>query len=470
MNNKDLFNAINDIDEKFIEDAGKYLIDDEADDPLHSGAVEVYPGVTRFSPLKLVASIAAAAVFITGISIAFNHYRGRINVDPNTGEAASLGGDNTPGIGDDNSAANIGTHAPQTNTPLPFEVIGPDNRQLWYDDITSAESFKTDADTQDYLLSKQDLTEDNWFSLYLGFAYVAAANGYNYNTIDNSPADVNGANDTQSYSFKRIQKGDTFMGLTVKEASSTISRLATPDEYDENDNVTRVTALTYNYVEFEGSMTADVYFINDGGKYYCIFRYGANSLPIMEYSVYDFLTTGEYTTLTRTYQSFNAIQYAGEMPTLELDEDEKALIEPYLANSDYVKATATFDNISIECTQALSYCDYTCSASLKEVTLSYVDTDKNLMGEIPFDEKTEMKLRAILGCASDITELRNNAEVMNLTDCEDIRVYRGIANMAGEFGEEIPEGTLTPGMIIELRGSDGEHVAAYRIREDVLPD
>lgn len=452
MNNKDLFNAINDIDEKFIEDAGKYLIDDEADDPLHSGAVEVYPGQTHFSPLKLVASIAAAAVFITGVSIAFNHYRGRISVDPNTGEAASLGGNDNPGIGDDNSAANIGTHAPQTNTPLPFEVIGPDNRQLWYDDITIAEGFTTDADTQDYPLSKQDLTEDNWLSLYLGFAYVAVADGYNYNTIDNSPADVNSADNTLSYSFKRIQKGDTYLGLIVKEASSTISRLANPDEYDEddrNDNVTRVTAMTYNYVELEGSITEDVYFINDGGKYYCVFRYGTILLPIMDYSVYDFLSTGEYTTKARTSVFGNGFEYAGEMPVLELDESEKVLVERALENADYIKATATFDNISIECTQALGSCEYSYNASLAKVFLSYVDTDE----KTPFDEETEMQLRAILGCTNNVEDIIDNEELLNLTGATEIRVFNR-RDENGNIGDRTYSGELVWGDTIAFYKGD----------------
>ncbi len=467
MNNKDLFNAINDIDEKFIEDAGKYLNDDDDTDPLHSGAVEIYPGETRFSPLKLVASIAAAAVFITGVSIAFNHYRGRIIVDPNTGEEVSIGGDDgsTGVVQNDNSAANIGTHAPQTDAPLPFEVIGPDNRQLWYDDITSVERFTPGLKDDDVPLLKEDLTEDNWFSLNCGFAYVAEPLGHNFNNIDSYPIDIGGLTDDLAHDFKRIQKGDTFMGLTVKEASSTITRLANNNEYDDDGKVTRVTALSHNYVEFEGEITADVYLINDNGTYYCVFRNGESQFPIMDYDIFDFLSTNEYNTPFRKLVTENGFQYAGEMPVLTLDETEVYTVERALSNSNYLKATAIFENISVESTQNLGSNNYTYNARMAKVTLSYVEsvvTADNLSGETPFSAENEMQLRAILGSAETVEELQSSADaIKQLTECNNIKVYRGIANMAGEYGEEIPEGSITAGMVIALYNGD-ELIAAYK--------
>ncbi|MDE6731957.1 MAG: hypothetical protein K2J77_03685 [Oscillospiraceae bacterium] len=445
MNNKDLFNAINDIDEKFIEDAGKYLNDDDAD-LLHSGAVEIYPGETRFSPMKLIASIAAAAVFITGVSIAFNHYRGKIFVDPNTGEEVSLGG--STGVSDGNSGTDIGTHAPKTVGPLPFEVIGPDDRQLWYEDIIGAVGL--DGET----LRKEDLTEDNWQSLNCDFAYIAVPDGYNYNTVDNSPVEINSkADDSLTHDFMRIHNGGVYGDLTVMSAYSTISRLD-----DESDN--SIAVLSKNHIEFSGEITADVYLVNDNGKYYCVFRNGEAQLPIFGYDIYEYLKLGEYTTDLQTLKCENGFQYVGEMPVLTLDENEIYTCGRALENSNYLKATATFDNISIESSQTLGSNSYTYNASMAKVTLSYVDTDE----ETPFDEETEMELRAILGSAEDISELKNNAEVMSLSGCSDIRVYKGI-DPDGNLGEEVYNGKLVSGnrnntSIIVLY-SNGKQIAAY---------
>lgn len=473
MNNKDLFNAINDIDEKFIEDAGKYLSYDDSDDPLRSEAVEIFPGETRFSPIKLVASIAAAAVLITGVTIAVKHYRGKINIDANTGETASVGTAGVQGNSETNSGTDIGTHAVTAHGPLPFEVIGPNNRQLWYEDITSVERFVTGSELPDEPLLKEDLTEDNWFSLTSGFAYIAVPFGNNYNTIDNTPADINiKAGDLLAHEFKRVSPGNTFGELTVKKASSTITRLADNDNETDDGKVARVAALSNNYVEFEGSITADVYLINDGGTYYFVFRNGETQLPLIGYNIYDSLMFDEYR--TEIFQiNFTNVQYAGELPEMKLDENEKAGIEPYLGNANYLKAQITLENIKIEATQNLGSNVNEYSADISKIVFNYVDpvvSKNNLFGETTFTAENEMKIRAILGSADDISELKNNVEVMNLTDCKDIRVYRGNANMAGEFGEEISEGSLTPGMVIAFFNSEGERVAEYKCREAVLSE
>lgn len=443
MNNKDLFNAINDIDEKFIADAGKYLTED-VDDPLHSGAVEIYPGQTRFSPLKLVASIAAAAVFITGVSIAFNHYSGKIFVDPNTGETESLGG-NT-GVPVENSGANIGTPAPKTTGPLPFEVIGPDGDQLWYEDIIGA------VDLNGETLRKEEITEDNWQSINCNFAYFAEPHGYNYNNIDNTPADMYlGAGDSLAHDFKRVYDGNFYGALTVTSAYSTISRL-------DDENGSSTAALSENHIEFSGEITVDVYLVNDGDNYYCVFRNNEIALPILDYEIFNYLSTNDYTTPLRTLVTENGFQYAGEMPALTLDETEVYTVDRALSNSNYLKATATFENISVDCTQSLGSNEFNYNARMAKVTLSYVDTDE----KTPFTEETEMKLRAMLGSAEEISEVINNKELLNLTGATEIRVFER-TEQNGVLGEEVYDGKLVSGNrghIIVLY-SNGEEIAAY---------
>lgn len=466
MNNKDLFNAINDIDEKFIEDAGKYLSDDDSDDPSHSEAIEIFPGETRFSPIKLVASLVAAAVLITGVTVAVRHHRRSLSISPNTVDAASGGNATGTTIGQGNGetdSAAVSTHVITTAGPLPFEIIGPDDRQLWYEDITDIEKFVAGVRTYEPLL-KEDLTEDNWLNVTCGnFAYIAVPNGNNFNTVDNSPADMNIKNgNSLEHEFRRVYAGSTFGGLTVTKASSTFTRLANRDEETEDGKVKRVTALSHNYVEFDGSITADVYLVNDDGDYYCVFRNGENKLPLIGYDIYNFLTLGEHTTEINTINFNDSFQYAGELPALTLDEKEKESIEPYLCNANYLKAQVILENIKVEGNQHLGSNSYTYTADLPKIVFSFVETvvtDSHPFGETPFTGETEMKLRAILGSAGDIPAMKNDVEALKITDCTDIRVFRDM-DKNGDFVDEILEGNLASGNIIALY-TDDIIIAAY---------
>lgn len=463
MNNKDLFNAINDIDEKFIADAGKYLNDEDSDDPLHPEAVEIFPGETRFSPIKLVSSLVAAAVLIMGITLTVKHFRGKINVDPNTGEGVSLG---TASGAQGNSGTDIGTHAITRTGPLPFEVFGPDNRQLWYENITSVEGFVPGYGSAMPVV-KEELTEDNWLSLTCeDFAYIAVPFGNNFNNVDNSPADLNVEGISTEHEFKRIYAGSTFGDLIVTKASSTISRLADISAETDGGNASKAAELSYNYIEFSGSITADVYLINDNnGHFYCVFRNGEAQLPLVCYNIYEHLTRGVYETDLKNESFNNGFQYAGEMPVLTLDEDDIYICERAMANSNYVKATATFDNISIECSQTLGSSEVIYNASLAKVTVGYVEsvtTDQNLFGETPFDEKTEMQLRAILGSTRDISKLKSNEEIKSLTGCTDIRVFKNI-DINGNYGEELYEGELSSG----TKGVNMNAIVIYKNEEPV---
>lgn len=65
MKNNDLFNAINNIDEEYINSAGKYLKNGNFDD-FDTG--EFRPEIKKRSPLKIAASIAAAVAVVSGVT------------------------------------------------------------------------------------------------------------------------------------------------------------------------------------------------------------------------------------------------------------------------------------------------------------------------------------------------------------------------------------------------------------------
>lgn len=457
MNNKDLFNAINDIDEKFIEDAGKYLSDDDSDDPSRSEAIEIFPGESRFSPIKLVASLAAAAVLITGVTIAVRHHRRSLSIAPRTVDTVSGGNatGTTIGQGDGNTDSEpmLGTHSFDLNAPLPFEIVGPDNLQLTYSDVTQIGGS-----------SKEDLTKDNWESITCGgFAYIAAPYGNNFNTIDHTPADVE-INDRRSlaHEFKRIYVGDTFGTLTVTEASNTFAHETFSQTSDENE-ASDIVALSKNFVKFDGKITANGYIINDGDRYIYVFQNGEKQLPLVHYSLVDFIMNNEYESSLEWSHFENGIQYAGELPTLILGEEEKANIEPFLSSADYLKAQITLDNITMESSQSVEGTSCIISYDTSKVVLNYADS----IVVTPFAEENEREIRSILSCARDISELKSNTELAKLANCDDIKVYRNIA-VNYEPGEEITEGDLRYGMVIELRGSEGERLALYRLREGAV--
>lgn len=470
MNNKDLFNAINDIDEKFIEDAAKYLNDDDGDDPLNPRAVEIFPGEARFPVIKLVASIAAAAVFITGVTFAVKHYRGKMGISPNAAAsentAASGGGEADPN-------PDLGTHAVTKTGPLPFELIGPDDKQLWYEDIAGYVvedpvngSVKVDVTEAENAIV--ELSEDNWESVSCSFAYFALPSTSNYNTIDDPEIDYDSAEDYMMMrGFRRIYVGNTYGGLTVKNAYSQHTRTTFTDP--ETNETTEATYLSNNYIAFDGETTAEVYIVNNGyDDYCCIFRNGADNFPIVGYDVPTYLEQNDYYAKLNSLKNENGFRYAGDMPVMWLDDDEKALIVPYLNNANYLKATVTFTNITLN--SASTGIDI--NADIAKIDLNYVTpvvTSDNLSGETPFTGETETQVRAILGSAEDVLKLKDNNEIMSLTGCDNIRVYNGIGNMAGMFGEDIIEGCIAPGNVIALY-RDGEEIAVYKCREVELTE
>lgn len=472
MNNQDLFNAINDIDEKFIADAGKYLSDDESDDPSHSEAVEIYPGVTRFSPVKLIAPIAAAAVLVAGVAVALKMSRRYFSIapnaiisDPTDDDAGSAGAEYSVAVPPNDG---IEPYELGTGGELPFELRGPDGVQIRYGEITGISGD----------VEKSELTESNWESITCGgFAYIAAPYGNNFNTIDNTPTDVDINSDKSLvHEFKRIYVGESFGNLTVKEASSSFKRDSMTNSRDESsdDNETyNVTALDRNYVKFDGEITTDVYIVNDGDRYYYFFRNGESQLPLVDYNVTSFVLNNEYETELERRHCDNGIEYAGELPALILEEKERAIIEPYLSNANYLKAHLTLGNITLESSQRVGYTSSNFSGDTKKIVFNYVEpviTDSNPSGETPFTAENEMQIRSILGSARTVAELNDNIEAIKLyAGCDNIKVFTDVTKEGGVFWNEVPDGKLAPGMYIRLYNGD-ELAASYKYKEAAITD
>lgn len=478
MNNKDLFNAINNIDEKIIEDAGKYLKKDAADPSRLSEPVEITPAEIRLTPLKIISPIAAAVVLVVGAAVAFKLWHGIPSVQLAQGNAegtsaqasvletsvaAEIGTDDAPpavngnnnGIDNEYNAADPAAsadgsadaptaaessdyldYAINNNTgELSFYVFGPDMRNLTYDDITAVRG-ETGAGGI--------LTENNWTELFCdGFAYAVYPNGNNINTVDNFDADVEALHKTLSEeeSLKsadgcwRLYVGDDFYGLTVAEASSTFAR---------SDDAEAV-SLERNYVRFKGEAIVNAYIVKSDGGYYLVFRNGCYWFPLMNIAAFEPDESNEKFLFGTRFETFTAdnFQYVGELPAVKLDNNvfDTEDFSEYFTAKNYRKALVTLSDISIElsggkCTvnANISHCLFQCWESLTEPT---------------FDVSNGNRVAEILDYVPYIEDLRDRTdEISRIIPCDDIRIYSDLNEM--NFGTDTGDGELKSGMIAAI--------------------
>ena len=186
MKDKDLFNAIDNIDEEFITEAGKYLQDDESIISFHdTDPIEVRPAARKFSPIRLIAPIAAAVLLVGGITFALK------TLDPfqytpegtgNSEETSSYTG-NVVGFSSRTEKPEQSSPEPAPDTKLPFTLYGPDYQQLTYGEVGEGIIITNTGYQQRF--PAYELTDNNWSRLAApDFAYIAVPKGANYNSAD----------------------------------------------------------------------------------------------------------------------------------------------------------------------------------------------------------------------------------------------------------------------------------------------
>lgn len=472
MNNKDLFNAINNIDEKIIEDAGKYLKKDAADPSRLSEPVEISPAEIRLTPLKIISPIAAAVVLVVGVAVSFKLWNSIPSVSLADGAAegtavsasvleissaaSAVGTDDAPpadngnniatapaastdGSADAPTAAESSDYIDYTinnNTgELSFYVFGPDMRYLTYDDITAVRG-ETGAGGI--------LTEDNWTELICdGFAYAVYPNGNNINTADNFDADVEALK--KVFAEEQILKladdcwrlgvGDDFRGLTVAEASSSFVR----------SEDTGTVSLNRNYVRFDGEVIVNAYIVKSGDEYRLVFRNGCYWFPLMNIGIIEVDNFDEKQMYGMRFETFTAgdFQYVGELPATELKNDGFYAEEfrEFFTVRNYQKAFVTLSDISIE----LSGGKYSINASVSHCLLQCWES----LTEPPFDVSNGDRVAYAIDSAPNIESLKDRViEINNFCPCDDIRVYSDIDEM--NYGTDASGGELKPGMIAAI--------------------
>lgn len=331
MTEKDLFNAINEIETKYITDAWRNT---EAE-PL-----VIESGKT--SKLKIFGVAAAFAAAAAAICLVVHIRVNYPNVTPPDSSSLSV-------------------HSP--GDVLPADIHGPDGVRITYGDVTKVSG----EDRQ--IFAADEITEDNWQEIVCGgFTYLAMPlNGENYNSVDN-PSLFDGTGllfrlDTMSY--KRWNVCDTFHGLTVKSASTTFQYhykgdpVFTPNECS---------------VEFDGTATVDGYIMyDDDGNLICVPKYGESFLPIiypceeLKWGHKDKIGDFELNTAQTVFY---------------LDNDNDLDVFHWLGIDDYADVTLTVSNVRMYSVSSMKVPNYT-RAVIDKIE-EYIPGEK-LTGDLPFE-------------------------------------------------------------------------------------
>lgn len=333
MTEKDLFNAINEIDAKYITDAWQNT---------EAQSFDVESGKT--SRLKIFGTVAAFAAAAAAICLVVH-----IRV-------------NSPGGFPQHNNSLI-VHSP--SELLPADIHGPDEVRITYGDVTEVTNEDGGA------FSADEITADNWQRIVCeGFTYLAMPlNGENYNSIDN-PSMFDGTLDASrlrldSLSYTRWNVGDTFHGLTVKSASTAFQY------HYKGEPIFTPSECT---VEFDGTASVDGYIMYDNdGNLICVPMYGESFLPFL------------YPCEELKFGSKNKIgdfEFNTAQSVFYLDNDNNLDIDRILEGKTIAKVTLTVSDVRMSSIASVKVPNYV-RATVDEID-EYVPGDK-LTGELPFE-------------------------------------------------------------------------------------
>ena len=340
MKNKELFEAIDKIDEEFVNSAGKYLGSFTDTDP-----VEVRPAVRKSSPVKIVAPIAAAMAVVCGVTLIARTQR------PSTFSPAAMGvgttddETSTPTESEDTSSDSSDV---ETSMPTDTEKEDPHKWDYLYDVDekylpVGFDGIKlTNADGSHYLTGDSETDEWEYGGFMPDFVYYADPKGANYNSADNPEAFAEGFVFDNSATFKRLAKGDKYGSLTVDGGSRiTYARDA------DSPNDAPIYYHSSSYLKFNGwKLIEEAYLVKSDGVYYCILRNGATPLPIINAAT---LEDGSFGTLPFE-GNIGGLEYKTEIPPIavRLRDYQQKVIDEYLETHSYAKVRVHITDIVMQ--------------------------------------------------------------------------------------------------------------------------
>ena len=338
MNNKDLFNAINNIDEEYINDAGKYL-NPNFDD----GTVEFRPEARKkLSPVKIAAPIAAAVAVVCGVAFVAGTQRPTEYSPASEGIEATESDDGASTDTENGDTSSDISNVDETSTPTDTEstavmdehlkpyfenhiLIGPDGKQLIEDENRGW--FLNDPPT--------NIVKYYVEGLQFGFAYIAEPSGANYNSADNPEAFEDGFVFNGSTDFKRVYDDD--FGRRDKDKIGSFGVSGAWNEYVWADEDSDELVYNKSYLELSGgALLEDVYLVKSGDEYYCIARNGAKHLPSTNIKQQG---DGSYS-LVPYSGNISGLEYITETPPILLDihDNQKDVLDKLLGENGYIKA------------------------------------------------------------------------------------------------------------------------------------
>lgn len=475
MNKKDLFNAIDNIDEKFINDAGKYL---KNVNPLRDEEPEeLEPQKKMFSPIRLIAPIAASTAVIVGIAIALKTINFGIKQSPETNMVNAAQGTSSSENSDIilDSAAAPSTSAkptdkdvtsdglPATKTEqvtqtgdLPFTLYGPDYIELKYDDIAWFTRPGTDAAE----IGGEQLNTENWESLHCEFAYIADPLGNNFNDYITPEKFVASNEEINAFfnegsSSRRISKGDMYNDLVVSQASCNLNNIWVSNE-EEDNGLEMPQALNSNYLSFDGKIVTNGYIVKSEGEtpiYKFFFAVGEIQLPLINYAN----RFGEYNRAPER-ESLNGFSYIGELPAVRISSEYEAELAPYFVDTNVQAASVQLSNIS------MLY-----SADSAEGFQIWADTSIVEINGAPYGgSEYNGTFQSVIDKASTTSELSyilwEKMELMKVEkDLAYFRVFRIGGNGSRQWLEEVTgdDTPLEKGMVVYFYDSNGNVFSHY---------
>lgn len=451
MKVKDLFNAINDIDEKYIADAGEYLTTGSGVSPQYGETIEVCAVERKLSPLKIAASIAAAAVLVFGAAAVLKMQSIRNINNVASGEADSAFALTSAAISA-NSAGVLssqidGNEAWTSNSKAGVGITGsaqgnlePENEFNDAENAWHTEVLRTIIAPDGYSIPTKNVETyydgSTYSVLCKDLVYVGMPTGENYNNIDTPnafEASLYPQYNTRADCFCMME-GDVFGDLTVSSAKCEISC-----RYENPNSL----FYKYGYVAFDGEISANVYIVKDEyDDYYLVFRPGEQQIPTMNIPQYYNAARIDDQEYYYNAQSIGDFLYATELPAIQLDESTSRGLDYFFLRSSYREAVVTLSNISM--------CGHEGGLELyaNVVQLSLLPTD-----DVP-DSENEIGIINNLVYINELQMLFHEVRVYPDKDC--------YINQTSE----VTEGELVPGMIVEVFDKNGNNLVTQTYRGD----
>lgn len=390
MKKDDLFNAINEINTKYITDAWNNTAPESDtvvyESPKHPKA-KIIGAVTAFAALI---SAACLAVYV------------RVNQLPNDeitpadpsaiSEMSGISESISGALSSTDSLLEESPELPPADSEFPIELYGPDMIRIKYGDVTGVTLAGGEA------VTTKDFDPSNWESVICdGFTYLAEPLGINYIGFDREEAiDMSEYLDgiVKNDTYKRYNVGDKFGGLTVKSAMSIFHK-----------NSAATGKLWECVVEFDGELTVNGYIVRDVGndRHGTVFR----CLPVDEYDAIPVMSptadgkgyaskiyTGEYLA--------GAVRYCSRHPDILLKNDNGFNLQNVMDLFNGVNYAAVTLKLSDIHMASMTY-----GHSTSDLIIANIEDIKDYTGERP-EDSLPFELYGLDGkqiLFSDVTEI-----------------------------------------------------------------